>query len=187
VHCTITSAMLGRTGYIPEFIEFWSANPNVKKIWMSIFTPQKGATNAECLDMEQRKFVVKNLLRLSGEDNKLDMRPALIREFLAPPTSPARCIFAKTTLALSADLRRKVEPCQFGGNPDCSQCGCMASMALAAVGHKKVVGPLTAGRIFWTSAAVGDRVSAGQRALARNTAGQLRRGPEKSAIRDEAA
>jgi len=146
----------------------------VEKIWMSIFTPQKGAANAECLGMEQRKFVVQTLLRMSGEDNKLDMRPALIREFLAPPTSPGQCIFAKTTLALSADLRRKIEPCQFGGNPDCSQCGCMASMALAAVGHKKVVGPLTAGRIFWTSAALGDRVAAVRHTLVQKSESILR-------------
>ncbi len=41
VHCTITSAMVKRGGYIPEFVDFWSANPAVEKIWMSIFTPQR--------------------------------------------------------------------------------------------------------------------------------------------------
>jgi len=186
VHCTITSVMVRRTGYIPEFIDFWSANPNVQKIWMSIFTPQKGAANPECLDASERKLVVDTLLRITVEDNKLDMRPALIQEFLAPPASPGECIFAKTTLALSADLRRKVEPCQFGGNPDCSQCGCMASMGLAAVGHKEILGPVTAGRIFWTSAAVGDGITAARSALARKiTSGGE---PEKQErVVDEAA
>jgi hypothetical protein len=28
-------------------------------------------------------------------------------------------------------------------------------MGLAAVGHKKLIGPVTAGDIFWTSAAIG--------------------------------
>ncbi len=190
VHCTITSAMVRRTGYIPEFVEFWSANRNVEKIWMSIFTPQKGATNIECLDIEERKFVVETLLRICREDNKLDMQPALIREFLAPPTSPQQCIFAKTTLSLSADLRTKVEPCQFGGKPDCSQCGCVASMALAAVGHKKVLGRVTAGEIFWSSAAVGDRVTAAGSGLARKIARHLpdRGNTEKDKpVLDEAA
>jgi len=188
VHCTITSAMVRRTRYIPEFVEFWSANANVKKIWMSIFTPQTGATNIECLDVEERKLVVKTLLRICGEDNKLDMQPALIREFLAPPTSPRHCIFAKTTLSLSADLRTKVEPCQFGGTPDCSQCGCVASMALAAVGHKKLLGPVTAGGIFWASAAVGDGLRTAQNAVARKLATDSRGAPEKgTGIVDKAA
>lgn len=188
VHCTITSAMVRRTRYIPEFVEFWSANANVKKIWMSIFTPQTGATNIECLDVEERKLVVKTLLRICGEDNKLDMQPALIREFLAPPTSPRHCIFAKTTVSLSADLRTKVEPCQFGGKPDCSQCGCVASMALAAVGHKKLLGPVTAGGIFWASAAVGDGLRTAQNAVARKLATNSRGAPEKgTGIVDNAA
>src|SRR5215475_5768239 len=160
VHCTITSGMALRTGYIPEFINFWSANRNVERIWMSIFTPQRGATNVECLDGDERKLAVDVLLRICQEENKLDMPERVITEFLAPPASPDQCIFAKTTLSLSADLRTKVEPCQFGGKPDCSRCGCMASMALAAVGHRKVLGPVTAGGVFWASAALGRTVKA---------------------------
>ena len=30
----------------------------------------------------------------------------------------------------SADLATRVEPCIFGGNPDCSQCGCAISSGL---------------------------------------------------------
>ncbi|HTM36684.1 MAG TPA: radical SAM protein [Terriglobales bacterium] len=161
VHCTITGQMAQRTGYLPEFVDFWSANNNVERIWMSIFTPQRGATNIECLDSEERKRIVEILLRICREENKLDMREGVIREFLAPPASPDQCIFAKTTLSLSADLRTKVVPCQFGGNPDCSRCGCLASMALAAVGHRKILGPLTAGKIFWISTAIGSGVKAG--------------------------
>jgi MoaA/NifB/PqqE/SkfB family radical SAM enzyme len=33
VHCTITSAMLQRDDYLPEFVDFWSVNPAVQKIW----------------------------------------------------------------------------------------------------------------------------------------------------------
>jgi hypothetical protein len=80
-----------------------------------------------------------------------------VKEFLKPPTSPEKCIFAQTTHTLSADLKTRITPCQFGGQPDCSQCGCVASMALAAVGDHKVLGPLTAGQIFWVSTAIGRR------------------------------
>jgi MoaA/NifB/PqqE/SkfB family radical SAM enzyme len=158
VHCTITSAMVKRSGYIPEFVEFWSANPAVEKIWMSIFTPQRGAANVECLTADERRGVVEILLRVRGDQRKLDMPDGMIKEFLSPPASPSRCIFAQTTRTLSADFTTRVEPCQFGGDPDCSRCGCVASMGLAAVGHQKLVGPITAGHIFWTSAAIGRQV-----------------------------
>jgi hypothetical protein len=85
----------------------------------------------------------------------LQMPPALVKEILSPPKSPEECIFARTTHTLSADLKTKITPCQFGGDPDCSQCGCMASMALAAVGHYRVLGGLTAGHLFQASDRIG--------------------------------
>jgi len=165
VHCTITSSMVKRDGYIEEFIDFWSANPSVQKIWMSMFTPQRGANDPECLSSEERRYVVDTLLWLRRNKPKLDMREGAIKEFLDPPSSPDRCIFAQSTRSLSADFKTKVEPCQFGGDPDCSRCGCFASVGLAAVGHQKVLGPITAGDIFWTSAAIGRYVQRGETAL----------------------
>lgn len=156
VHCTITSAMLRREDYLDEFMAFWSPNEAVEKIWMSIFTPQMGESPAECLSGEEREWVVGKLLALGKQYPKLDMAPALIREISKPPQSPARCIFAKTTRTISADLVTPVEPCQLGGTPDCSRCGCIAAMGLNAIGSYKLAGPLTAGHIFWFSAAIGD-------------------------------
>src|SRR5882724_4719713 len=158
VHCTITSAMLKSNDYLSDFVDFWSANPAVEKIWMSTFTPQRGAANVECLTSAERSNVVETLLRLRRHQRKLDMPEGMIREFLSPPASPDRCIFAQTTRTLSADLKTSVEPCQFGGDPDCSRCGCIASMGLAAVGNQRLIGPITAGHIFWTSLAIGRHV-----------------------------
>ncbi len=155
VHCTITSAMM-RPGYLREFVALWSANPAAEKIWMSIFTPQRGANPVECVSSPQRQQVVDELFELRRIFPKLDISEDTVREFLTPPKSPSECIFARTTRTISADLKTKVEPCQFGGDPDCSRCGCIASMGLAAIGHNKVVGSLTAGHIFFASAAIGD-------------------------------
>lgn len=163
VHCTITSAMVKRTGYIPEFVDLWSSNPAVQRIWMSIFTPQRGSTDVECLTGEERRTVVATLLRLREDRPKLDMSKRVLEEYLSPPQSSEQCIFAQTTRTISSDLKTRVEPCQFGGDPDCSRCGCMASMGLAAVGKQKVLGPITAGHIFWTSRAVGHYVQRGER------------------------
>jgi MoaA/NifB/PqqE/SkfB family radical SAM enzyme len=151
VHCTITAQMMQRPGYIQEFIEFWSAKPEIKKIWMSIFTPQIGANDPEILDRHERAQAVEELLRLRPLFPKLDMPEGLVKEFLHPPASPKECIFAQTTHTISADLKSKITPCQFGGNPDCSQCGCIASMGLAAVGNYKLAMGVTAGDIYWAS------------------------------------
>jgi MoaA/NifB/PqqE/SkfB family radical SAM enzyme len=156
IHCTITSAMFQRPGYFRDFIAEWSANESVEKIWMSIFTPQRGTNPPECLSDEQRRQAVEELIQLRKVFPKLDMAEKLLLEFLRPPASPSDCIFARTTTCISADLETRIGPCQFGGDPDCSRCGCMASMALAAIGSHKVVGPITAKSVFMASAAIGD-------------------------------
>jgi hypothetical protein len=125
-------------------------------VWFSLFTPQRGATDPEVLTPAQRVFVVEELLRLRLLYPILQMPERLIREILSPPKSPDDCIFARTTHTLSADLKTKITPCQFGGDPDCSQCGCMATMALAAVGNYRVVGGLTAGHLFQVSDRIGE-------------------------------
>lgn len=151
VHCTITSQIADRPGYLEEFLEFWSGRPQVAKVWFSLFTPQRGATDAEVLSVSQRAAVVAELRKLRALFPILDMTEPVVREIENPPASPEQCIFAQTTRNISADLKTKLTPCQFGGDPDCSQCGCIASMGLAAVGHHKLVGNLTAGDVFRAS------------------------------------
>jgi MoaA/NifB/PqqE/SkfB family radical SAM enzyme len=155
VHCTITSQIADRPGYLEEFLTFWSSRPQAAKVWFSVFTPQRGATDVEILSPQQRAAVISELKRLRPRFPKLDMPDSLLRELENPPSSPDRCIFARTTHTISADLKTKVTPCQFGGDPDCSQCGCIASMALAAVGHHRVMGKITAGDLFFMSDEIG--------------------------------
>jgi len=151
IHSTITSQMASRPGYLEKFLRFWSDNTAITKIWFSLFTPQRGATDPEILTKGQRVSVMNELRLLRPLFPKLDMRDIVIDEIARPPSSPEACIFARTTETISADLTTRITPCQFGGDPDCSQCGCIASMGLAAVGHYKLVGGLTAGHIFISS------------------------------------
>lgn len=155
IHSTITGNIAGRPGYLDEFLRFWCERPQITKVWFSLLTPQRGATGAEILTPEQRVFVAQDLLRLRLLYPKLDMPEGLIQELFSPPKSPQGCIFARTTHTISADLQTKITPCQFGGDPDCAQCGCVASMGLAAVGHHRVVGRLSAGHLFYASDRVG--------------------------------
>lgn len=151
IHSTITGDVAARPGYLEEFLKFWSGRSEINRVWFSLFTPQRGAVGPEILTTEQRAFVIADLLRLREVYPILDMSSSLIREMERPPSNPAACIFARTTQTISADLKTKITPCQFGGDPDCAQCGCIASMGLAAVGHHRLFGRLTAGHLFQIS------------------------------------
>jgi len=159
IHCTVTGQMMERPGYIEEFVRFWNNQKETKRIWFSLFTPQQGAVAPEILTPDQRKRFTEELLPLMVAYPVIDMKKGLIKEFQSPPSSPEDCIFARTTLTLSADLKTRITPCQFGGAPDCSQCGCVASMALAAVGHHRVMPGVTAGQLFAISELIGRGVN----------------------------
>jgi MoaA/NifB/PqqE/SkfB family radical SAM enzyme len=166
VHCTVTRQQT-RPGYLSAFTEFWAARPDVKRIWFSLYTPQKGEQSPEMLTPDDRRRVVREISELYAKEPKLhDMQPAIVASFLNPPRNPDECIFAKTTKCVSSDLEKAISPCQFGGDPDCTQCGCLASMGLDALGRYKLgkVVPLKA--IFEGSIRVGD----GMRAMRRTTA-----------------
>ena len=156
VHCTITRQQT-RPGYVTEFAEFWNANPDTKGIWFSLYTPQRGEDSPERLRPEDRARVLAEIDSLRDRLPKLrDMRPGLLQGYARPPQNPEACIFAQTTACLSADLKARITPCQFGGDPDCSQCGCMASAALDAVGRYRLPVGVTAGQLFRLSLKVGD-------------------------------
>lgn len=160
VHCTITRQQ-SRPGYITEFTEFWAKLPDVKRIWFSLYTPQKGESSPEMLTAEDRARAVAEISALHAREPKLrDMRPSLVKGYLRPPQTPEECIFAKTTACVSSDLKRTITPCQYGGDPDCTQCGCMASVGLAAVGDHKLAGVVPLRAIFSASLAVGRGVRA---------------------------
>lgn len=167
VHCTVTRQQVRRDGYIEDFLAFWSALPDVRQIWMSLYTPQVGEESAERLLPADRQRVVADLLALRLRFPKLAMPKGLIEIYRQPPHSPEACIFARTTMCVSADLQRRVLPCQFGGNPDCANCGCIASAGLAAVGAHRLPGGIRVGAVFDASLQVGRASARVRRAFSR--------------------
>jgi MoaA/NifB/PqqE/SkfB family radical SAM enzyme len=155
IHCTVTGQMMKRPGYLKEFLEYWAPRPEIRKIWFSLFTPQVGDRLPEVLQPEERRRAITDMLALRKEFSKLDMPEGMIRQFTTPPSSPAECVFALTTQTLSADLKTKIVPCQFGGNPDCGSCGCIASMGLSAIAAHKLGGIIPVGAIFKASIRIG--------------------------------
>jgi hypothetical protein len=144
-----------RPGYLKEFLEFWTPRPEIQKVWFSLFTPQVGDRLPEMLEPEERSRAITEMMALKKQFPKLDMHEDLLRQFAKPPHSPKDCVFALTTETLSADLKTRITPCQFGGNPDCSSCGCMASMGLAAIAAHKLGGVIPVGALFRASIKIG--------------------------------
>jgi MoaA/NifB/PqqE/SkfB family radical SAM enzyme len=158
VHCTVTRQQINRPGYLEDFLKLWSAKREVRKIWMSLYTPQIGESSAERLTPADRERVVADLMALRLRYPKLEAPKGLLDVYATPPSSPAECVFARTTTTVSADLKTRITPCQFGGNPDCSNCGCIASAGLAAVARHHLWGFIPVGTIFTGSVRVGERV-----------------------------
>src|SRR4051812_10820734 len=159
VHCTVTRQQVQRDGYLEEFLTFWDANPNTRLIWISLYTPQKGEISEERLRPADRAKVIGDLRRLKPTIAKLQMVDAMLSVYAKPPASPDECVFAQTTECYSSDLERRITPCQFGGNPDCSNCGCIASAGLEAIGRHRLGGRIPVGKIFYASMKIGQVVS----------------------------
>jgi MoaA/NifB/PqqE/SkfB family radical SAM enzyme len=158
VHCTVTRQQVTRPGYLEEFLRFWSERTEVRKIWISLYTPQIGELSAERLLPADRAQVVADLKALRLKYSKLEAPVGLIDAYAHPPDSPDECVFARTTTSISADLTTKITPCQFGGAPDCQNCGCVASAGLAALGRHTVMGFIPVGALFTGSVRIGEQM-----------------------------
>jgi MoaA/NifB/PqqE/SkfB family radical SAM enzyme len=159
VHCTVTRQQARRDGYLEEFLRIWQANADTRLVWVSLYTPQKGELSAERLTAADRSRVIADLRRLRPQFPKLQLPDGLLAVYARPPRTPDECIFAQTTECFSADLERRITPCQFGGDPDCNNCGCMASAGLEAIGRHRLGGGIPVGRIFYASTRIGRTVA----------------------------
>jgi MoaA/NifB/PqqE/SkfB family radical SAM enzyme len=155
VHCTVTRQQVQRDGYLDQFVQFWSDNPHTRRIWVSLYTPQIGEQSPEMLLPEDRERVVAALMHLRTQHPKLTMPKGMIQVYNRPPQHPGECTFAQTTTCVSADFKRQISPCQFGGNPDCTNCGCIASAGLEAVARHRLQGGIRVGAIFDQSLRIG--------------------------------
>jgi MoaA/NifB/PqqE/SkfB family radical SAM enzyme len=155
VHWVITKPMLERKEYLEEYVRFWSERPEVNHIWVSLYTPQIGEQSAEMLIPEDRERLARELPLLDKKYSKFLVPEGIAQAFLVPPTNPQQCLFAGMSRNYSADLKTQVEPCVFGGTPDCSQCGCAMSSALHWIRNIKVAGPVKIDHLVRASLAVG--------------------------------
>ena len=155
VHCTVTRPMLARPGYLADFARFWSARPEVRRIWFSIYTPQEGDRSPERLRPSDREQLLGELASVSAEFPKVHLPRMVLEGYRTPPRSPGECTFARVTTCLSADLKTRVGPCQLGGKPVCEECGCMASAGMHGLARIKLGGLVPLSSILNASIRVG--------------------------------
>ena len=155
IHWVITRPMLERSEYLEEYVSFWSGRQEVDHIWVSLYTPQIGESSPERLILADRELLAQELPKLAQRFPKFFMNKGIANAMVHPPSHPDDCIFSKMSVNFSADLRSRVEPCVFGGEPDCSQCGCAISSALHWIRTVPVAGPLKAGHLVQGSIQVG--------------------------------
>jgi organic radical activating enzyme len=155
VHCVILRSMLLRPDYLKDFADFWSNLTATKKIWFSLYTPQKGENSEERLTLEERTRAINAVAHLKKDFPKVQAPNIILDGYRHPPPSPQDCLFAQTTACFSPDLKTPVTPCQIGGRPVCSECGCFASAALASIARFKLAGIVKLGDLFKLSQRIG--------------------------------
>jgi MoaA/NifB/PqqE/SkfB family radical SAM enzyme len=159
IHWTVVRRNLEQPGYMDRYLEFWNAQPEVRRIWVSIYTPQLNEDSAERLTPENRRQLAAYFNSVEGRYSKLTIHRGLMNAFLAPPAGPQSCLFSKLSVNYTADLRTRVEPCVFGGEPNCAECGCSISMGIHWLGGVKIAGPLHARHLIQGSLAIGRTVN----------------------------
>ncbi len=153
----ITNQMLQRPGYLEEYLAFWTGRPGIGRIWLSLYTPQKGERSAEVLTPDSRRRLFEELPALKRRYPALVLPDGAGHAFAHPPQHPGECTFSRISVNYSADLRTKIEPCFFGGDPDCSQCGCAISAGLHWLRDRPVGAGLRARHLIDWSLALANR------------------------------
>src|SRR5712672_3273643 len=111
IHWVITRPMLARHDYLQEYVAFWSARPEVNRVWVSVYTPQIGEESAEKLLPEHREILARELPIMYKKFPKFLFTKGMGEALLRPPENPDDCLFAKMSANYSADLKSRVEPC----------------------------------------------------------------------------
>src|SRR5215831_1625588 len=84
VHCTVTRQQVVRPGYLEEFVRFWSARDEIKRIWVSLYTPQFGEESEERLPPAERMQAIHDLLALRLRFPKLQINEETLAVYQTP-------------------------------------------------------------------------------------------------------
>ena len=155
VSWVITNQMMEAVGYLEAYLEYWTRRPEIERVWLSIYTPQRGETSAERLTPVSRARLIEALPDLKRRYPALILPAGADHAFATPPSSPDACTFARVSVNYSADLKTQIEPCFFGGSPDCSECGCAVSAGLHWMSEYKLAPGLKTSQLINLSLRIG--------------------------------
>jgi hypothetical protein len=105
-------------------------------------------------------MLLEQLSATAAEFPKVHLPRVVLEGYRNPPRSPQECTFARVSACISADLKTRITPCQFGGKPVCAECGCIASAGMHAVAGIKLGGLIPLSAILAASFRVGQRKAA---------------------------
>jgi hypothetical protein len=102
------------------------------------------------IHLAHRRFSFRNAV-----GNQYQASALLYNKFFLGPFAQT---FARTTVCIAPDLETIVSPCQLGGRPLCSECGCIASAGLALIGRVNLAGLVNVGNLFNLSLRIGEKL-----------------------------
>jgi len=73
---------MNRPGYLDEYLMFWTSRPEIERVWLSIYTPQRGEESAEMLTPESRRRLVDELPSLKERYPALILPQGAVGQFL---------------------------------------------------------------------------------------------------------
>ena len=156
VHCTVTRQQVRRDGYLEEFLDCWQANPNTRLIWISLYTPQIGEISDGAADdggsREGRSPSCAGCGRSSRSCRCSTACSTSTPTRRSHRTSASSRRRRSAFRRISSGASRRASS---AGNPDCSNCGCIASAGLEAIGRHRLRGGIPVGPDFLRVAAVG--------------------------------
>ncbi len=124
---------------VPDLLEEWSRETNVKNFVFDFYTPIKGLPDDLVLDFETRDKVLDTLKLLRKKYKKYfiysDRVFELMKSYNAREVTK-NCLYSR--IAFSYDPSGKLKkPCVLGENADCERCGCIVPFYLHSLVDKK--------------------------------------------------
>ena len=109
IHWTAVRAHVQDTQYAERYLEFWSAREEVHRIWMSVYTPQRGEQSAERLTHGRSQTAGRGDSRAGQEISEVSDQVRNGAGDLESASQPPECAFARVSANYTADLRTRVD------------------------------------------------------------------------------
>lgn len=138
IACCITSENYRE---LSESLAEWSANPKVRNMVFSFFTPVRGIDDSLWLGGKEKDAVLELLLekkKVYGDFILNTPRALRLMKSDTSRTVTDKCPFAEKSFAFGPSGNIK-QPCMLGPKADCDRCGCVVPFYLKSLTDRKLV------------------------------------------------